>query len=129
MSSGMRRRVDGSCFITRDDSATGSVGPQRYLNVVIAAMSAAIIERHREPGVDVPAPPTVTIRRLHALDDAHVESLADLLVESVDAGASVGFMHPLSREKAVTFWRRVAEGVSAGERALLVAEDAAGTAG
>ena len=38
-------------------------------------------------------------------------------------------MHPLWREKAVAFWRWVADGVAAGERALLVAEDAQGTCG
>ena len=38
-------------------------------------------------------------------------------------------MHPLTRERAVAFWRRVAQGVAAGERALLVAEDAHGVCG
>ena len=68
-------------------------------------------------------------RRLHALDDAHVEALADVLVDCVAGGASVGFMDPLPRERAVAFWRRVGRGVAAGERALLVAEDAHGLCG
>src|SRR5206468_10981816 len=38
-------------------------------------------------------------------------------------------MHPLSRDRAVAFWRRVAHGVAAGERALIVAEDAQGLCG
>lgn len=38
-------------------------------------------------------------------------------------------MHPLSRERAVAFWRRIAQGVSAGERVLLVAEDEGGICG
>jgi GNAT superfamily N-acetyltransferase len=38
-------------------------------------------------------------------------------------------MHPLSRERALAFWRRVAQGVAAGERALLIAEDAHGVCG
>ena len=38
-------------------------------------------------------------------------------------------MLPLSRDRAVAFWRRVAQGVAAGERALLVAEDAHGICG
>jgi ribosomal protein S18 acetylase RimI-like enzyme len=38
-------------------------------------------------------------------------------------------MHPLRREQAFAFWRRVADGVAAGERALLVAEDTAGICG
>jgi GNAT superfamily N-acetyltransferase len=70
-----------------------------------------------------------TIRRLDAVDDAQVEALADLLVDSVADGASVGFMHPLETAKAVAFWRRVADGVAAGERALLIAEDETGTVG
>lgn len=73
--------------------------------------------------------PTWTLRRAHALDGALIESLADLLIDCVEGGASVSFMHPLSRERSVGFWRRVAQGVAAGERALLVAEDAQGVCG
>jgi GNAT superfamily N-acetyltransferase len=69
------------------------------------------------------------VRRLHAVDDAHIDGLARLLIDCVEGGASVSFMHPLSRERAVTFWRRVAHGVAAGERALLVAEDGQGLCG
>ena len=73
--------------------------------------------------------PTWSVRRLHALDDAHVDGLADVLIDCVEGGASVSFMHPLPRDRAVAFWRRVAQGVAAGERALLVAEDARGLCG
>lgn len=69
------------------------------------------------------------IRRLHAMDDTQIEQLADLLIDCVEGGASVSFMHPLSRERAVAFWRNVAVGVAAGERALLVAEDDSGICG
>src|SRR4051794_1607513 len=68
-------------------------------------------------------------RRLHALDDPQVEALADVLMDCVEGGASVGFMHPLTRGRALAFWRRVARGVAAGERALLVAEDGQGLCG
>ena len=74
-------------------------------------------------------PPDATIRRLRTVDDAQADALADLLVASVDDGASVGFMHPLEKAKAVAFWRRVADGVAAGDRALLVAEDENGIVG
>jgi GNAT superfamily N-acetyltransferase len=67
--------------------------------------------------------PGWSLRRLHALDDALIGQLADVLIDCVDGGASVSFMHPLSRDRALTFWRRVALGVAAGDRALLVAED------
>jgi len=70
-----------------------------------------------------------TIRRLHTLSDAHVRQLAELLIDCVDGGASVSFMHPLSPAKAGEFWGRVAAEVSRGRRALLVAEDAGGIAG
>jgi len=70
-----------------------------------------------------------SVRRLDALAEAHLEELADLLIDCVDGGASVSFMHPLPRDRALAFWRRVARGVAAGERALLVAGDAAGLCG
>ena len=74
-------------------------------------------------------PPAWTVRRPLALEDPLVDALADVLVDCVDGGASVSFMHPLSRERAVAFWRRVADDVAAGRRAVLVAEDAAGACG
>ncbi|MEO6525273.1 MAG: GNAT family N-acetyltransferase [Gemmatimonadaceae bacterium] len=73
--------------------------------------------------------PSWSIRRLHAVDEAMVEQLADVLIDCVEGGASVSFMLPLARERAVAFWRRVANAVAAGERALLVAEDALGICG
>ena len=74
-------------------------------------------------------PHGVTLRRLHAPGDAEIAGLADVLVDCVEGGASVSFMHPLSRERALEFWGRVARGAVAGERALLVAEDALGLCG
>jgi GNAT superfamily N-acetyltransferase len=69
------------------------------------------------------------IRRLRSVDDAQVEALADLLIDCVDGGAGVSFVHPLAPAKAQAFWRGVAAGVAAGERALLVAEDDTGIVG
>jgi GNAT superfamily N-acetyltransferase len=66
------------------------------------------------------------IRRLTAVSEAHVGELADLLIDCVEGDASVSFMLPLSREKALSFWRSVADGVASGERLLMVAEDEAG---
>jgi GNAT superfamily N-acetyltransferase len=73
--------------------------------------------------------PSWSVRRLHAVDDAHIDALAGVLIDCVEGGASVSFMHPLTRDRAVAFWRRVAQGVAAGERALLVAEDGQGLCG
>ena len=76
-----------------------------------------------------PLVPDWSLRRVSALDETQIDGLADLLIDCVDGGASVGFMHPLSRDRAVSFWRRVAASVAAGERVVLVAEDAAGLCG
>jgi GNAT superfamily N-acetyltransferase len=73
--------------------------------------------------------PLWTLRRLHTVDEADIAQLADILIDCVDGGASVSFMHPLTRDRATVFWRRVAQGVASGARALLVAEDAQGFCG
>jgi GNAT superfamily N-acetyltransferase len=78
---------------------------------------------------DLTTLPGTAIRRLHSVDDAQIEALADLLIDSLDGGAGVSFLHPLAPAKAQAFWRRVAAGVVAGERALLVAEDDSGIVG
>jgi GNAT superfamily N-acetyltransferase len=70
-----------------------------------------------------------TIRRLHAISEAEIAGLADVLLDVVDGGASVSFMHPFTRDKAIDFWRGVARGVEAGERAIVVAEDDQGICG
>jgi GNAT superfamily N-acetyltransferase len=70
-----------------------------------------------------------TIRRLVTVSGGEIRELADVLIDCVEAGASVSFMSPLSETKASAFWRTVAEAVAKGERALLVAEDAFGIVG
>ena len=71
------------------------------------------------------SPTPITVRRVRAEEaDDLVAPLAEVLVDCVEGGASVSFMGPLARDKALAFWRRVASGVQAGERVLLVAEDA-----
>lgn len=64
-----------------------------------------------------------------SVDDALLEGLVDVLLDCVEGGASVSFMQPLTRERATAFWRKVAGGVAARERALLVAEDDRGVCG
>lgn len=54
-----------------------------------------------------------------------IPALSEILIDCVEGGDSIGFMSPLAREKADAFWSGVAEGVEAGERILLVAEDRA----
>ncbi|MBY0311029.1 MAG: GNAT family N-acetyltransferase [Phycisphaerales bacterium] len=70
-----------------------------------------------------------TIRRVDRVTDRTLHGLTEVLVDCVEGGASVSFMHPLSRSRAEQFWRRVAADVASGDRALLVAEDALGICG
>lgn len=68
------------------------------------------------------------IEQMQALDQpGDIAALSEVLMDCVAGGASVSFMHPLSLAKAQAFWSGVASGVANGERALLVARDAAGT--
>jgi len=64
-----------------------------------------------------------SVRRLSGVSDAELQGLARVLIDCVDGGASVGFMHPVSWEKALAFWRGIAGDVERGARALLIAED------
>ena len=59
-------------------------------------------------------PCTLEIRRLERVDDAQLEQLADILVDCVEGGASVSFMLPMTRAKALAFWRKVADDVALG---------------
>ena len=69
------------------------------------------------------------VRRLQAIGDTEIDGLADVLMDVVEGGASVSFMHPFTREKAVAFWRGVARAVETGERTIVVAEDELGICG
>ena len=53
------------------------------------------------------------------LDDVR-PALCDLLIDSVEHGASVGFLSPLSREEADGYWRRIERAV-AEDRCVLFA--------
>lgn len=84
----------------------------------------------RAPAFDTARVTTIpNVRRLRSLDPAAIDALARILVDCVDGGASVSFMQPLSLERATAFWRRVADDVACGARALLVAEDDHGLCG
>ena len=69
------------------------------------------------------------VRRLDVVSESQLQALADVLVDCVEGGASVSFMLPMARDKALAFWRQVADGAARGERVLLVAEDADGIVG
>jgi ribosomal protein S18 acetylase RimI-like enzyme len=56
----------------------------------------------------------------------NIVDLSDILIDCVHAGASVGFLSPLSRDRADAFWLSVAAAVDAGRRVLFVARQDGG---
>lgn len=54
---------------------------------------------------------------------AYCEALSALLIACVNDGASVGFLHPITRERAAAFWHDIAGRVQRKERELWVALD------
>jgi len=64
---------------------------------------------------------TVSFEVRHAAAARDAEVLADVLIDCVEGGASVGFMLPLDREKAEQFWHDVFADGAAGGRIVLVA--------
>lgn len=88
----------------------------------------AIVERLQRGGLPASIPAYkssgITVQRLTA-EKAHAlaPSLASVLVDCVNGGASVGFMAPLSPDRATRFWEQVADGVARNDRALLAAFD------
>ncbi len=57
--------------------------------------------------------------------DLPLDALADLLIDCVAAGASIGWVRSPSREAARAYWQRVALGVATGERLLWALQDGA----
>jgi ribosomal protein S18 acetylase RimI-like enzyme len=51
---------------------------------------------------------------------ARQRELADILVDCVDGGASVGFLPPLAPAEAARYWSSVADAIADGSRVLLV---------
>ena len=73
--------------------------------------------------------PSPAVRGLTTVSAAQLDELAELLIDCVDGGASVSFMQPLTRPRAIAFWRGVAAEAELGQRVLLVAEDELGIVG
>lgn len=69
------------------------------------------------------------IERIAEPSDEHIQGLCDVLLDCVQGGASIGFMQPLTRDRAIEFWTRVARSVADGKRALLIAKDEMGICG
>ena len=68
----------------------------------------------------------IRIRCLESFGDREIQGLSDVLIDCVDAGATVSFMLPMTRATAEALWRRTAASAARGERVVLAAEDAAG---
>jgi GNAT superfamily N-acetyltransferase len=69
---------------------------------------------------------SVRIACLERLDPTEIQGLCDVLVDCVEAGASVSFMLPMTHAKAHTYWSGVAATLIRGECLVLAAFDAAG---
>jgi GNAT superfamily N-acetyltransferase len=54
--------------------------------------------------------------------DAAVPRLAGILVDAVDSGAGVTFMHPLAQDVAEAFWLKQKPDVAAGQTTIFIAE-------
>jgi ribosomal protein S18 acetylase RimI-like enzyme len=63
----------------------------------------------------------ITIRRLDESDSGYLPSLCALLIDAVQDGASVGFLAPLTQERAAEYWVQVLSGLGGGP-CLWVAE-------
>src|ERR1700760_642382 len=68
-------------------------------------------------------PSNIRVRSLQTLGESELQALTDVLIDCVEAGASVSFMLPMTRDKADAFWRSTASSLERGERLVLVAED------
>jgi GNAT superfamily N-acetyltransferase len=64
-----------------------------------------------------------TVRRLDRIDELSLAGLIDVLMDCVEGGASVSFMWPMTRAKAESFWRSVADVLARKDRALVIAQD------
>lgn len=71
----------------------------------------------------------VRVRTVEASEVAPLRPpLCDILIDSVEHGASIGFLHPLARADADAYWRRVERAVAGGRCVLFLAQSADGVA-
>jgi len=68
----------------------------------------------------------IKVRALEAIGEREMRGLCDVLIDCVEGGASVNFMWPMTRAKAETYWRGVADSLARNERAVVIAEDERG---
>lgn len=71
----------------------------------------------------------IQIECLNYLDSVTVDGLAEVTVDCVNGGASIGFMQPFSVADARAFWSGIGDALRTGGRLLFVARDRAGVVG
>jgi GNAT superfamily N-acetyltransferase len=65
----------------------------------------------------------MTIRELTISEyDSSVPRLAEILVDAVDSGAGVTFLHPLAQDVAEAFWLKQKADVAAGQTTIFITE-------
>lgn len=64
-----------------------------------------------------------TIKALSYLDERAVQALSAILIDAVAHGASVGFIEPMTTEKALQYWHHAAASLARQERLIWVAVD------
>jgi ribosomal protein S18 acetylase RimI-like enzyme len=64
----------------------------------------------------------IVVRRVTA-EAGLAGALAEVLIDCVEGGASVGFMLPFGPERAEDYWSATLDSVMRGERIVLIAED------
>jgi GNAT superfamily N-acetyltransferase len=72
-------------------------------------------------------PREVDVRSLQKISEHELQALSDVLIDCVEGGASVSFMWPMTRGKALAYWRDVAASAARCERVVLAAYDSAET--
>jgi GNAT superfamily N-acetyltransferase len=66
------------------------------------------------------------IENAKTLTEQDIDQLQQILIDTVAADGSVGFMHPVSPQKARQFWQGVAQSVAAQERSIFLARQVGG---
>jgi GNAT superfamily N-acetyltransferase len=69
----------------------------------------------------------IDVRAIQDFGEYELQALSDVLIDCVEGGASVSFMLPMTRGKALAYWRDVAASATRCERIVLAAYDAAKT--
>lgn len=99
----------------RRDPARLEANPASTRRVFNPTLLARLSEATHVRAAQRPGP--VALRRVHSGEAALLEPLAELLIDAVHSGASVGFLAPLSATTAQDYWRGVLQSV--GESLLL----------